>query len=155
MSTDAGWGIEGLRCVAATRLVHQVRGLAPTVGNALEVNWEDGEVRLLDVRTDLTLLVSSSPWRDPYAGCTEAQRAVLADEVGLWTRVPVDDADVLAPILGATVTSVEPVFDEVHDLAGIRVFFGSCVLSATVITDGLLQLDLDPVDPDSPGSLGH
>lgn len=153
MTTETGWGIEGLRCIAAARLVHQVRGRAPTGGSALEVRWDNGEVLLLDVNTDLTLLVSRSPWRDPYADCDDAQRAVLAEEVGLWTRVPVDEGDALAPILGATATSVEPIFDEVQELAGIRVFFGSCVFSVKVIMDGLLQLDLNTVDPASSGSL--
>ncbi|GAA4625636.1 hypothetical protein [Cellulomonas oligotrophica] len=152
MTIETGWGVEGLRCVAAARLIHQLRGKAPTVGSALEVKWHDGQTLLLDVNTDLTLMVSRSPWRDPYAGCSDAQRSVLAEEVGLWTRVPVDEDDALAPILGATATSVEPIFDEVLDLAGVRVLFGSCVLSVEVIMDGLLQLDLNTADPASSGT---
>lgn len=68
-------GIVGRRCVAVTRLVHQLAGEARTPGCALEIRWATGEVLVLDENTDLTLSVSSVPWSDPYANCDPAQLA--------------------------------------------------------------------------------
>jgi hypothetical protein len=145
LSVDETWGIVGRRCVAATRLVHQLRGEQPTPGCALEILWDTGEVSALDENTDLTLSVSSTPWRDPYADCDEAQLERLADEVGLWTRRPVGAGDALAPIIGETATDVEPLFNQVMELAGIRIRFDSVVLTAEVVMDSLLRIELSPL----------
>lgn len=144
LSADETWGIVGRRCVGATRLVHQVRGEAPTAGCALELLWNTGEVSVLDENTDLTLSVTSTPWQDPYANCEQAQLERLASEVGLWSRVPVETGDELAPVIGETATDVEPIFNKVMELAGIKIRFGSVILHAEVVMDGLLGIGVSP-----------
>ena len=144
MSADETWGIVGRRCVSASRLVHQVRGEPPTPGCALEILWHTGEVSVLDENTDLTLSVSSTPWRDPYSNCDEAQLDRLATEVGLWSRQPIEDGDPLAPIVGETATEVEPILNKVLELAGIKIRFNSVVLKAEVAMGGLLEVVVSP-----------
>lgn len=144
MRTDESWGIVGRRCVAVTRLVHQLAGEARTPGCALEITWNTGEVTVLDENTDLTLSVSSGPWSDPYANCDPAELERLASEVGLWTRRRVgdDDDDELALIIGETATSVEPFLNAVMELAGISIRFDAVVLTAQVVMDGLLSIEV-------------
>lgn len=144
MSADETWGILGRRCVGVARLTHQVRGEPPTPGCALEILWQSGEVTVLDENTDLTLSVTSSQWRDPYANCDEAQLTRLATEVGLWSRQEPAAGDPLARIIGETATGVEPILNRVMELAGINIRFDSVALSATVAMGGLLEVVVSP-----------
>lgn len=144
MSADETWGILGRRCVGVARLKHQVAGESLTPGCVLEILWHTGEVTVLDENTDLTLSVSSAPWRDPYADCDEAQRQRLATEVGLWSRQKPVPGDPLALILGETAVGVEPIFNRVMELAGINIRFDSVALNVTVAVGGLLEVMVSP-----------
>lgn len=144
MSADETWGIQGRLCVGVARLTHQVRGEPPTPGCALEILWHTGEVTVLDENTDLTLSVSSTPWRDPYANCDEAQLTRLATEVGLWSRQEPVAPDPLALVIGETATGVEPIFNRVMELAGITIRFDSVALNAAVAMGGLLEVTVSP-----------
>ncbi|MBL0886367.1 hypothetical protein [Myceligenerans indicum] len=114
----------GRRCAAVSRFVHQFTGEPATSTGPLELIWDDGQVTVLDVRSDWTLDVSSDPWVDPYLEATPPEREHLGREVGLWSRILIDEsADDLSAVVGARVTAAEPWHNEIGELAGADITF--------------------------------
>jgi hypothetical protein len=123
METDDPWGLVGRRYTAASRIFHQFTGEPANWSGPLELTWDDGQVTLLDVRSDWTLSISRQKWIDPYAGAGPDELEVLGRDVGLWHRQVVTDSDELAKALGNRVIGVEPWLNEIGEFSGLDIEF--------------------------------
>lgn len=122
--------LTGLRCTFVRRFHHQFADEPPSETGPLELAWDDGTVLTLDADTDWTLHVSGQPWVDPYASVSGRELEALAREVGLWHEAKVPTS--LARLVGQTVTSSEPLLDEMGDLTGLSLAFETQVVTARV-----------------------
>lgn len=131
MNSFDSWSLIGRRCAAVSRVVHQFTGQAPTPTGPLELTWDDGLVTVVDVHADWTLNISIDPWVDPYLQAGSSERDRLGRELGLWSRRPADASNGLSALVGATVTAVEPRYNEVDELVGIDIAFDAIRLTIT------------------------
>ena len=122
--------LPGRRCTSIRRFQHRLADHPPSETGPIEFSWEDGTRLTLDTNADWTLAMSGQPWADPYAGATERERKVLAQEVGLWQEALIPSA--LSRLVGQTVTSTVPEFNEVGDFTGLSVAFENQVVRARV-----------------------
>jgi len=78
-------------------------------------------VTTFDAQGDWTLGISSEPWIDPSAGVPDAARSAFESEVGTW----IADSNALSQLVGLEASVAIPLLDEVGQLVGLDVDFGS------------------------------
>ncbi len=123
MMTRDESGLIGRRCARLVRIHHRLGGRVDMTRGPLEIEWDCGDITLIDANTDWTLRVSSERWIDPFAGRSPRELAILEHEVGLWLRFDVEDEDPLAPLVGRRLSWVEDQHNEVGELVGLMFDF--------------------------------
>lgn len=121
--------LHGRRCTSIRRFQHRIGDHPSGEFGPLELGWSDGRFTTLDVNADWTLDVAARAWVDPFASISAAERLRVAEDVGVWVLSP--HSDELDQVIGCTVTAVEPILNEIGELAGVEIIFGDLDLVAT------------------------
>jgi hypothetical protein len=125
----------GLECTSIRRVHLVISGGPPSHFGPLELGWEDGTFRTLDVNPDWTLDVADHRWTDPYASASVSERAHLQAEIGVWSPGIVDDE--LHAVEGRRLTAFHPQCNEVNEVIGVFLEFGEVVLDAHMFAGNL------------------
>ncbi|MCL3862103.1 hypothetical protein [Actinotalea sp. K2] len=133
--------LPGRRCASIRCFQHRLAGHPTSESGPIEFGWADGTWLTLDANADWTLALSTQPWVDPYAGVSVAEREALAQEVGLWHQAPAPIA--LRRLVGQSVASVLPEFNEVGELVGLKLAFEAQVVAARVVGGEVVVEALD------------
>jgi hypothetical protein len=124
-------------CSAAVQFHHRFRGDVDETSGPVQLTWFSGVVTTFDAKGDWTLGISSEPWVDPSLGVPASARSAFESEVGSW----IADWDAVSAVVGLEASSAMPVLDEVGQLVGLEVDFGSRKLLLRVF-DGEIRAEL-------------
>lgn len=87
----------------------------------------DRETVVLDVASDWTLTVTEGPWRDPFPEPLAPENREFVERCGRWTATaPLDEYG----MHGVTLRAVEPVRNEMGEVAGVGLIGDRCTLRA-------------------------
>jgi hypothetical protein len=109
----------GARCVAISCATHETPDGSETLG-ALQLEWGDGAVTVVDVATDWSLKVSGVPWADPFGGAADEPEW----DLGHWQIVPVHEGQPLWIIVGTEAGNIRQSLNDVGELRALEVDFG-------------------------------
>ena len=121
-------GSVGLRCVRVSQAHHIWEGEVDRSAGPVQIDWSDGSVVLLEVRSDWTMRVTLGPWVDYYKDASAEEREVLSVEVGLWVLEDHSDVDPARDFIGRTLKGIEDISNEADELVGLFFVFGAAAL---------------------------
>src|SRR5688500_17039874 len=96
----------GWRIAAVARILYVYRGEVDRRDGALELDFEDGSVVLLDGAADgERLRVRDAPWTDPFPEPISAENQFFIDESGRWSRIELSQDPNFSPLVGEQLAS--------------------------------------------------
>jgi hypothetical protein len=128
--------LRGRRCSSIRRFQHRIGDQPSSEFGPLELGWADGRFTTLDANADWTLDIAARAWSDPFADVPADERLRITMEMGVWEPSP--PSDELTPLIGRTVTALEPILNEVGEFARLEITFGDIGLTAAVESGNLM-----------------
>lgn len=132
MSVHAWMALVGRVCVDVSRYHHVIGPEREVTPGPVQFDWSDGGSTTIEAGSDWALEMSDGPWRDPFVAVSDADRKVLADEIGIWELDPQERRS-LAVVVGHEVSRVGLVRDEVGETVGADLEFGSDLVRMRIV----------------------
>ncbi|MGI9823550.1 hypothetical protein [Agromyces sp. Marseille-Q5079] len=118
------------------------------------IGWSDGTFLTIDVGADWTLRLKQADWQDPYESLSDGERARIRHENGVFVREAVAASDPINLVVGSELTALRRIGDEVDQIIGVGLSFGSLGIRAEayggelVVTATTTATESVPLDPD-------